>query len=207
MSDWRGRRSQTKRIMNATPETKPSGQGRQRSNSTNGGDQMQVSDENLQTMHEQSRRARIEAISSASQQRRVMRHRKFWMEASAGNHARTLGDPRMPAATKCALGEVIDVAVAEAQRPLPIPQARQANREAVPRKRRKENPVSWYTKDTVACPKCGRGFSTLIDCREHLRHCCWTRTNFPNGSAWMKHDNSEAGCVKAKNPLGKFWEK
>ena len=65
--------------------------------------------------------------------------------------------------------------------------------------------MSWYQKETVTCPKCGRGFSTPIDCLEHRKHCRWTRTNFPNGSIWMKHDNSEAGYVKAKTPLGTFW--
>lgn len=46
-----------------------------------------------------------------SQQRGVSRHRKFWMETPAGNDAHILGDPRMPAATKLALGEMIDAAV------------------------------------------------------------------------------------------------
>jgi len=46
-----------------------------------------------------------------SQQRGVSRHRKFWMETAAGNDAHILGDPRMPAATKRALGEMIDAAV------------------------------------------------------------------------------------------------
>ena len=29
--------------------------------------------------------------------------------------------------------------------------------------------------------------------------------NYPNGSIWMKHDDSEAGYVKAKNQFGTFW--
>lgn len=48
---------------------------------------------------------------SQTSQRVARRHRKFWMVTPAGNDVHILGDPRMPAATKRALGEMMDAAV------------------------------------------------------------------------------------------------
>ncbi len=41
-------------------------------------------------------------------------HRRFWIETPSGNDAHILGDPKMTSATKRALGEMIDAAIAAA---------------------------------------------------------------------------------------------
>ena len=65
--------------------------------------------------------------------------------------------------------------------------------------------MSWYLKDLVTCGKCGRAFSTPIDCHSHRMYCNETKKVFENKSVELREDDSGRGYIKALNPMGKFW--